>query len=241
MKQKAGDAVSSNNAVKDKSIKLIKYIPLILSVVIIIFCVAFVVNNDFDDILSYTPENLWLAALVIWGFYGLKSMSVVFPLTALFIAAGHLYPFWAAILVNIIGLCVSFTIPYLVGRVSGSGLVETISEKYPKAQKIISYGHENNLFASYISRAVVVVPGDIVSVLHGTLKMPYRPYLLGSLFGVFPEMAVQTYIGGQLSQLTWKSVLVMIGLILITLAISFALNKKVSKMGWKTDKEDFYE
>lgn len=71
--------------------------------------------------------------------------------------------------------------------------------------------------------------------------MPYRPYLIGSLFGVFPEMAVQTYIGGQLNQLTLKSVLVMIGLILLTLAVSIALNKKVSKMGRQTDKEDFYE
>ena len=240
--RKAGDAVHITNIdVKEKGVKFLKYIPFVLSVLIIIFCVVFVVRNDFDDILSYTPENLWLAAAVFWGFYGLKSMSVVFPLTALFISVGHLYPFWAAMLVNIVGLCVSFTIPYLVGRISGSGIVDTVSRKYPKARKIINYGHDNNLFASYISRAVVVVPGDIVSILHGALKMPYRPYLIGSLFGVFPEMAVQTYIGGQLNQLTLKSVLVMIGLILLTLAVSIALNKKVSKMGRQTDKEDFYE
>lgn len=230
-----------NKSRKDKLFRLVKYAPFVLTVIIVISCVVFVINHDFEEILQYTPDDLILAAVVLWGFYGLKSMSVVFPLTALFIAAGHIYPFCIAMLVNIVGLCVSFTIPYLVGRVSGSELVESLAQKYPKARKMIDYGHNNNLFASYISRAVVVVPGDVVSMLHGALEMPYRPYLLGSLFGVFPEMAVQTYIGGQLDQLTFKSVLVMIGLILVTLAISFALNKKVSKMGMETDKEDFYE
>lgn len=231
----------AGNISKEKSARLIKYVPFALTVIIVISCVVFIINHDFEEILQYTPDNFILAAVVLWGFYGLKSMSVVFPLTALFIAAGHIYPFWIAMLVNILGLCVSFTIPYLVGKVSGSELVESIAEKYPKAKKMINYGHENNLFASYISRAVVFVPGDVVSMLHGALQMPYRPYLLGSLFGVFPEMAVQTYIGGQLSQLNIKSILVMVGLILLTLALSFALNKKLSKMGKKSAEEDLYE
>ena len=94
-------------------------------------------------------------------------------------------------------------------------------------------------FASYISRAVVVVPGDLVSMIHGALRMPYRPYLLGSIMGVMPEMLVQTYIGAQLKHLTIKSVLVMIALIAATLAFSLILNKKVSRSGKQMDKEDF--
>lgn len=108
-----------------------------------------------------------------------------------------------------------------------------------KARKLVNYGHDNNLFASYISRAVVVVPGDLVSMIHGALRMPYRPYLLGSIMGVMPEMLVQTYIGAQLKHLTIKSVLVMIALIAATLAFSLILNKKVSRSGKQMDKEDF--
>lgn len=86
---------------------------------------------------------------------------------------------------------------------------------------------------------MVVVPGDLVSMIHGALRMPYRPYLLGSIMGVMPEMLVQTYIGAQLKHLTIKSVLVMIALIAATLAFSLILNKKVSRTGKQMDKEDF--
>lgn len=216
-----------------------RYIPFLLTIVIIIFCAVFLINHDFDEILSYRPDNLYLAALVFLGFYALKSLSVVFPLAAIFVAIGAIYPFGVAVALNTIGLAVCFTIPYLVGRISGGGLVKTIEQKYPKAQKLVSYGHDNNLFASYISRAVVVVPGDIVSMIHGALRMPYRPYLLGSIMGVLPEMLVQTYIGAQLKHLTLKSVLVMVALIAATLAFSLLLNKKVSKSGQNTDNDDF--
>lgn len=216
-----------------------RFVPFLLTIVIIICCIFFLKEHDFSDILSYCPDNLWLAALVFLGFYALKSLSVVFPLTALFVSIGAIYPFGVAVVLNIAGLAVCFTIPYLVGRISGGDLIRVVERRYPKVQKMVNYGHDNNLFASYISRAVVVVPGDVVSMIHGALRMPYRPYLLGSLLGVMPEMLVQTYIGAQLKHLTVKSVIVMVALIVATLAFSLLLNKKVSKSGKELDKEDF--
>ncbi len=231
--------MKEGSAKSEKLRKALKYIPFLLTVVIIVCCLVFLANHDFEELLDYTPENLILAAFVLLGFYGLKSMSVVFPLTALFVAIGAIYPFGVAVLVNILGLSVSFTIPYLVGRASGGELVDAVAAKYPKARKILDYSHDNNLFASYISRAVVVVPGDIVSMIHGALRMPYKPYLLGSLVGVLPEMLVQTYIGAKLDSLNVKTVLVLIALVAVTLTFSLLLNKKVSKHGKKADKEDF--
>lgn len=219
--------------------KILKYVPFILTVVIIICCLVFLANHDFEELLDYTPDDLILAAFVLLGFYGLKSMSVVFPLTALFVAIGAIYPFGIAVFVNILGLSVSFTIPYLVGRASGGELVDAVADKYPKARKLVDYSHDNNLFASYISRAVVVVPGDIVSMIHGALRMPYKPYLLGSIVGVLPEMLVQTYIGAKLDSLTPKTLIVLVVLIAVTLAFSILLNKKVSKRGKQEDREDF--
>lgn len=213
----------------NKGNRILKIIPFALTVIMIVSCGIFLINHSFDELLKYTPENLYLAALVIIGFYGLKSLSVVFPLTALFVATGAIYNFWIAVLVNIAGLSLCFTIPYYVGKMSGGDLVDSITQRFPKAEKLVNYGHDNNLFASYLSRAVVVVPGDVVSMIHGALKMPYKPYLLGSLMGVMPEMLVQTYIGAQLNNLTLKSVMVMIVLIILTLSFSVLLNKKVSR------------
>ena len=69
--------------------------------------------------------------------------------------------------------------------------------------------------------------------------MPYRPYLLGSILGVFPEMVVETYIGGNLKDLSVRSVLVMAVMIIATMALTFAMNKKISRKGREYDKKDF--
>lgn len=223
---------------KKKNIMFI-IIPLIVSVLIVSAFAVFIHNTDTDEILSYKPDNLWLAVLVFWGFFGLKSVSVVVPLTLLYIAVGSIYPYPVAIAINIVGLTITFTVPYLIGRISGGELIEFIESKYPKVKKLINYGHDNNLFASYMSRAVIVVPADIMSIVYGALRMPYRPYLLGSLMGLLPEMLVQTYIGGSLSDLTVRSLLVMVLLIGVTFAFSVLLNKKVSKAGKAADDDDF--
>lgn len=214
-------------------------VPLIVSVSIIAAFAFFIYNTDTDNILNYKPDNIVLAAFVFLGFYGLKSISVIVPLAALYVSVGAIYPYYIAVPLNIVGLVIAFTIPYLIGRASGSELMEHIEEKYPKVRKLVSYGHDNNLFASYMSRALVVLPGDVVSLVHGALRMPYRPYLLGSLLGVMPEMLVQTYVGGSLKDLSLRSVIVMLLLIAATMLFSFLINKRVSKAGKQADIEDF--
>jgi len=224
---------------KDKFVKYCRYVPLFITITLIICCIVFVVNHDFNELLAYTPDNVWLAALVILGFFVLKSLSVVFPLAALFVFTGVMYPIYISIPLNTLGLILCFTVPYLVGRFAGNDLLALIILKFPKAKRFVRFSHNNNLFASYITRAVVVVPGDIGSMVFGTLRMPYRPYLLGSVLGVFPIMAVETYIGGSLSDLTAGSVAAMIAMILGTMTLTFLLNKKLSKRGKHTDLKDF--
>lgn len=80
-----------------------RYVPFALTIIIIFCCALFLKDHEFSEILSYCPDNLWLAAFVILGFYGLKSLSVVFPLAAIFVCVGAIYPFWVGILLNVIG------------------------------------------------------------------------------------------------------------------------------------------
>lgn len=51
-------------------------------------------GNDItvQTVLSYTPESPFAAAIVILLLYALKSVSFVFPIALLQIAAGHLFP-----------------------------------------------------------------------------------------------------------------------------------------------------
>ena len=225
------DKNNSAKPPKKRRIKIdpLKLTPLLVSLIFVILCAIFAMKWDFEDILAYIPHNYFLAAVVLWAFYALKSLSIVFPATVFFVVAGHIYPYWVAIIINIIGLAVSFTLPYYIGRYSGSQLVEALTERYPKAKKLINYGQENNFFTVYASRAVTVVPNDLVSMLHGAMEMPFPSFIIGSLVGILPEMLVETYIGGKLSSFSVKSVLVMIGLIALTAVLSFRLNKSISR------------
>ena len=45
-----------------------------------------------DDILNYTPSEPILAVLFLWLAFALKSLSLVFPVVALFAVSGQLSP-----------------------------------------------------------------------------------------------------------------------------------------------------
>lgn len=79
---------------KKRRIKIdpLKLTPLLVSLIFVILCAIFAMKWGFEDILAYTPHNYFLAAVVLWAFYALKSLSIVFPATVFFVVAGHIYP-----------------------------------------------------------------------------------------------------------------------------------------------------
>ena len=88
-----------------------------------------------NTILRYTPENAILAAGIVLLLFALKSLTVVFPLSVLYLASGILFQPVIAILVSTAGLAITITIPYQIGKYSGKQAVQEICQKYPKAGK----------------------------------------------------------------------------------------------------------
>lgn len=208
--------------------RVVKFMPLTLTTVIIALCVSYLGEHEFEELLALSPDNIIAAFFAILGLYMLKSLSVVFPLAALFVAVGAIYPFGAACVINLIGLTLCYAIPYLVGRFSGGELVEALLRKYPKVRKFAASSQRNNFFTAYVTRAIVFIPGDVVSMLLGAMKMPFRSYLMGSLIGTLPQMLVQTYLGANITDLDLGTLMAFIGLTMLTLLLSLPLNKKVS-------------
>lgn len=186
----------------DSIMKLMKFIPPIISAVLIVVTLMYLSANgiDYQKLVVYAPKNTFLAVAVILLMYAFKSLSVVFPLTALFVATGIIFPLWLAMPLNIVGLTISFTIPYLLGRFSGKELIVKIVGKYPKAKKLYELEQSNDIFISFLTRAMAVVPGDIVSMLLGASDVKYPNYLLGSQLGLLPGMILQTLIGAFLGE-----------------------------------------
>ena len=178
------------------------------------------------------PEKPWLAALVFWGCYAVKSLSVFFPLLVLYAAAGQVFTLPKAILVNIIGMVICESIPYGIGRLSGASLSEKLREKYPKLL-VLETLHERGSFPlAALTRAVGIVPGDLASLYFGAVKLPYFPYLWGSLIGLSPMMVADTLLGKGIGGAMSPELLAAFGISVLIAVMSLLFCRNVLKKTW---------
>lgn len=177
---------------------ILKYLPLLAIAGFLLLFGATLRSVSFEDILSFVPQNQLLAAVTLLALYALKSISIVFPLMALYISAGAIFPWWMAILINCAGLFVSITIPYYIGRFSGREAVERLIRKRPGAHKLWQYSTENTVFFAYLLRIINILPGDLVSMAMGASNIRYRDYAIGSMLGLLPTMIPAVFVGGNL-------------------------------------------
>jgi uncharacterized membrane protein YdjX (TVP38/TMEM64 family) len=177
---------------------------VVLLIIIVSALVAVVTRNDLtlESILNFTPENLWLAALLFMGLFTLKSIVAVVYLKLLYIAVGAVFPAPIAILVNIAGTAVEMTLPYLLGRYGGQRSMQVVMQRRPALRKLQSMGSANSLRFSTLSRAVGVLPADALSIYLGASGMPYIDFVLGGVLGLFPSMVITTVMGVQIEDPT---------------------------------------
>lgn len=203
----------------DWTTRLLRYVPITITAALALACVLGARGFTVEELLHYTPGSLPLAAAAFLCAYAFKSLSVVFPLSLLYVAAGVAFPLWMAWGVNLAGLWICTTLPYWVGHVSGSDMVRKIVQTYPKAARVNRVVSQNQVFTAYLLRVLGLLPGDLVSILMGAMGMRYQSYLAGSLLGLLPGMLIQTALGGYAdrpaSPVFW-------GLCLLMVAISAA-------------------
>ena len=183
-----------------------------------------------NTILRYTPDNAMLAAGILFVLFALKSLTVVFPLSVLYLASGILFQPMTAILVSTVGLAITITIPYWIGRYSGKQVVQNICDKYPKAEQIARYQETNVFFSCFITRIVGFLPGDIVSLYFGACDTAYGIYLAAGIAGSLLSILTTTVLGEKIQDpFSIEFVIVLLCRILVSLGavvINYRLNKK---------------
>ncbi|MCI8624374.1 MAG: TVP38/TMEM64 family protein [Provencibacterium sp.] len=180
-----------------------------------------------EDILSYTPENLLLAALVILGLYAVKSLSIFFPLLLLYFSVGSVFPPLWAVGVNLCGLFISVSIPYGLGRLAGREWMERLIRRYKKAAQLERLRSNNEWFLSYILRVINLLPGDVVSLFLGSMNTNYLKYVTGSLAGLAPTMLAATFMGVHITDPSSWEFLLSAGLTVSVSIVSFVLYRRV--------------
>lgn len=183
-----------------------------------------------NTILMYTPENVMLAAGIVLLLFALKSLTVVFPLSILYLASGILFHPVIAVLISTAGLAITITIPYWIGRYSGKQIVQEICQKYPKAEMVAKYQETNTFFACFITRIVGFLPGDIVSIYFGACDTAYLIYLAAGVLGSSLSIITTTLLGEKISDpFSVEFMVVLVCRILVSVGavvINYRLNQK---------------
>lgn len=175
------------------------WVPAVLWAALILLCFHFRDRITPESILAITPENRFLAACAMLGLFALKSVSVVIYSGLLYVVSGVLFPLPVAVVVNLLGTAVMVSIPYALGRKSGSAAVDQVVERYPKAAQLRRLRSNNDFLFTFLVRIIGRLPSDVVSVYMGAVGVHYRAYLPGCLLGMLPHMITFPLMGGSLT------------------------------------------
>lgn len=184
-----------------KNFTFFKFLPLIVCAIFMILLLASGRKITVQTVLSYTPQSPFTAAMVILLLYALKSVSFVFPIVVLQIATGHLFQTPAALLINFLGRAITLSIPYWVGRFSGSDIMYRLQDKYSKLEKICREQKQKPIFISFLLRTFCFLPGDAVSLYLGAAKISFPYYLLGGMLGTTLGVVLSTILGSRITEL----------------------------------------
>ena len=207
----------------------LRYFPFVIMLVMAIMCCVFWEDISVKNILGQVSENKPLVLAMVIAIYALKSISVVFPLSILYLSVGSLFSFVEALTINSCGLIVCLTIPYFVGRFSGEGFVSKIIAKYPKAKKIDNFKNTNQWVFSFLLKFVGIFPGDITSMLLGSMRVPYGVFLSGSLVGMFPSLITITSLGETITTPHTPGFLISLAAICLNAVISLFVYRRYQK------------
>lgn len=219
------------------SSRMLKTLPPLITVGLVLLCIYIASRMSLQGLISYTPSNILLSAAGILALFAVKSMSVIFPLSALYVVSAFWFGKWVGLAICYLGLVCSCTLPYLLGRRFGAGVVEQLLCKYPRLRQMQKVGDSNQIMLSYLLRIVSVLPGDLCSLFLGACSVDYRRYLIGSLLGLSPMMILhvlfadlfaQSLSGGLREALTPQTVVVIVVLVVISIISSVILNKRYS-------------
>lgn len=174
-----------------------------------------------DDILGFTPSQPLLAALFLWLAFALKSLSLVFPVLLLFAVSGQLFPLPVALAVNTVGIAVTLTLPYLLGRASELSFTDKLVQRYPKLLELRRVRETSGFFLSFIARAIGVLPCDIVSMYFGSTRLDYPSYIAGAVLGFMPDLICATILGQQIEDVHSPSFWITLGVNLLACVSSY--------------------
>lgn len=185
---------------KEKILKITKILPLIIMVALAIVYLCNMDKLTVDEIIDFTPDSTVLFILVMLSFFALKSISVLMPNPVLMAVLGKVLSVPLALTVSVVGYAICVSIPYFIGRFSGAEKADELRQKYKGLRWLDTVQKKNVFFINLLTRQLIFLPCDVISLYMGSMKMKYLPYLFGSVIGYFPNIFIYVVFGNELKQ-----------------------------------------
>jgi uncharacterized membrane protein YdjX (TVP38/TMEM64 family) len=176
---------------------------LVISLWVMVMIVALCLHDriSLSAILSYTPSEPYLAAIVMLLMFALKTLSVFFYSGVLFLANGTLFSLPAAIAMNIAGALVMMFEGYFIGNRLAGEQLQDIEEKYSKLRGLVRLKNEKPFIFVLLLRLLKMMNYDIGSMYMGAARVKLPQYIAGSLLGILPDIILYAMIGRGLGDL----------------------------------------
>lgn len=153
-----------------------------------------------DTLLSY---EIWMQAygasavsvLFILLNYTVKAVIPWFPISCICVVSGALFSWYYAIIINIAGLIILFSVKFFWGRKFGGGNAEKILRKYDTVYNFIDKSKTGSPLVLFILRLMPSVPVNSVSGLYGATDISYNKFLWVSVGGFAYKLFSYTVIG----------------------------------------------
>lgn len=222
----------------EKLIKTLQIAATVFMAAMVILCIYLTqkynikVSNIPELSKSLTGGTLALAVGII-VFSVVKSFALVFPPAVVFSVCAYIMPnFWVALMVNIISVFLSLSIPYYLGRFTGAGMVETLKEKFRAIKKIDDFAGANEIEMTFAIKLSGIMPGDLSSLLFGAMGISFKNYTIGANLGNLPLVIVYTFFGITLKNVgeqPWVAAIPVAVIIVFMLIASLITKRLVSK------------
>ena len=155
--------------------------------------------RESEEILSFLQAIRMnpFAPLIVISFYVIGGLLVfpvivLIPLTAFILGPFHGF-FYSAV-----GLFANASVLYALGYMVGYKTVQQLSGT--RTHQLSQRLSRNGILTITTLRFVPVAPFTVISLIAGASHINYREYILGTLLGIMPALAIMTLVGNQLAR-----------------------------------------
>lgn len=209
--------------------KLKGYAPVLLMAVLAVVLGVLILCGvlDLNRLMTLVADKPALAVLVALALFALKGVSVVIIYNVLVVAVSLVFPLPEALIVNGVGLAVSLSVSYAIGRKTDPADLNAMLDRHPRIKRFFTASQELG-FASCFAIHMLGLSMEILGVLFGMTRTNYGTYLVSSWLAIYPGTVCFTILGNRLdfrSPVFWVFLVINVALIAYAL---FYCHKKLA-------------